>query len=128
MSSPEGVIYAEVPWLLQVAEHIDGDPQPDDLGPLIAGVARHRGQALGRDVYGSIWLKAASLLHTLARLPSLEHSNAQFAWLAAVAFLQVNGHTLDYPPKDAAALLRNVVTGDIGPQRIALQLRQWASA
>jgi death-on-curing protein len=128
MTTPEGLIYAEAPWLLQIAEHIHGDPQADDLGPLDAAVARHRAQAMGREIYGSIWLKAAALLHTLARLPSLEHSNGQFGWLSAVAFLQVNGRTLDYPPKEAAALVRDVVAGDIGIMGIALQLRRWAAA
>ncbi|MFD3456611.1 fic family toxin-antitoxin system, toxin component [Streptomyces sp. NPDC058691] len=124
---PEELIHAEVPWLLQVAEHITGDPQPDDLGPLDAAVARHRAQAMGREVYGSIWLKAAALLHTLVRLPSLEHSNAQFGWLAAVAFLQVNGRPLTYQPKDAATLVRGVVAGTVPPREIALQLRRWST-
>lgn len=125
---PDGVIYAEVPMLLQVAEHILGDPQADDLGVLPAAVARHRAEAMGQDVYGSIWLKAAALLHTLVRLPALEHSNGQFGWLAAVAFLRVNGHTLTYPPKDAAVLVRDAIAGAKSVKEIALQLRQWGTA
>lgn len=127
MSQPDAVIYADVPMLLQVAEHIVGDPQADDLGILPAAVARHRSEAMGREIYGTIWLKAATLLQTLARLPTLEHSNAQFGWLAAVAFLRINGHTLTYQPKDAAILMRDVVAGEAPVRKIALQLRQWAT-
>ncbi|MFF3256735.1 fic family toxin-antitoxin system, toxin component [Actinacidiphila glaucinigra] len=125
---PDGVIYADVRMLLQVAEHIAGDPQADDLGILPAAVARHRSEAMGREIYASIWLKAATLLHTLARLPALEHSNAQFGWLAAVAFLRVNGITLTYQPKDAAILVRDVVADEVPVRKIALQLRKWAAA
>ncbi|MFJ4849349.1 MULTISPECIES: fic family toxin-antitoxin system, toxin component [unclassified Streptomyces] len=128
MSRPDAVIYADVPMLLQVAEHITGDPQADDLGILPAAVARHRSEAMRREIYGSIWLKAAALLHTLARLPALEHSNGQFGWLAAVAFLRVNGHTLTYEPKDAAILVRDVIAGEAPVRQIALQLRQWDTA
>lgn len=124
---PDRVVYAEVPMLLQVAEQIFGDPQADDLGVLPAAVARHRSEAMGRDIYASIWLKAAALLHTLVRLPALEHSNAQFGWLAAVAFLRVNGHTLTYQPKDAAILVRDTVAGEKSVREIALQLRRWGA-
>jgi prophage maintenance system killer protein len=120
--------YVDEVWLLRLAERIDGDPQVNDLGPLFATVARHRARAMERDVYGSDWLKAAALLHTLARLDSLEHSNGQFAWLTTVGFLAVNGHHLEYPPKSAAALVMNTGAGLIGVQQIAVQLRQWVAS
>ncbi|MEU6346251.1 fic family toxin-antitoxin system, toxin component [Streptomyces sp. NPDC046977] len=125
MTHPEPEL-AEVSWLLQVAEHVTGDPQLIDLGPLFAAVSRHRSRAMNRDVYGSVWLKAAALMETLARLPALEHSNRQFAWLSAVAFLTVNGCTLDYPQKDAVALVNDVARGATAVQASALQLRRWA--
>lgn len=118
----------EEAFLLQLAERIDGDPQIDDLGPLFGAVARHRARAMERDVYGSDWLKAAALLHTLVRLPSLEHSNRQFAWLAAVGFLTLNGYHLNYPPKAAASMVNDAGAGLLAVQQIAVQLRQWATA
>ena len=101
---------AEVPYLLRLAETLPGDPQVDDLGPLYAAVARHQ---------------AAALLHTLARLPGLEHSNRAFAWAAAVGFLAINDHTLDYKPADAVTLVKDVSAGLIGVQQIASALRSW---
>jgi prophage maintenance system killer protein len=116
---------AEVPYLLRLAETLPGDPQVDDLGPLYAAVARHQAAAMGQDVYGSDWLKAAALLHTLARLPGLEHSNRAFAWAAAVGLLAINDHTLDYKPADAVTLVKDVSAGLIGVQQIASALRSW---
>jgi len=98
---------AEVPYLLRLAETLPGDPQVDDLGPLYAAVARHQAAAMGQDVYGSDWLKAAALLHTLARLPGLEHSNRAFACA------------------DAVTLVKDVSAGLIGVQQIASALRSW---
>jgi death-on-curing protein len=119
--------YVEVAWLLRLAEQIDGDPQLDDLGALFGAVARHRAHAMGRDVYGSDWLKAAALLHSLVRTPALEHSNGQFAWLTAIAFLELNGTHIGYSAKDAAALVADTAAGRVGVQQIALNLRRWAA-
>ena len=116
---------AEVPYLLRLAETLPGDPQVDDLGPLYAAVARHQAAALGQDVYGSDWLKAAALLHTLARLPCLEHSNRAFAWAAATGFLAINDLVLDCKPADAVTLVKDVAGGLIGIQQTAAVLRSW---
>ncbi|MFE0632788.1 fic family toxin-antitoxin system, toxin component [Streptomyces sp. NPDC058864] len=115
----------DVPFLLHAAEQIDGDPQVHELGPLYAAVARVQANAMERDVYGSDHLKAAALLHTLARLPSLEHSNLQFAWVSTVGFLVLQGHGLEYPPKHAAGLVRDAEAGRVTVEEIAVTLRDW---
>ncbi|MET9880971.1 fic family toxin-antitoxin system, toxin component [Actinacidiphila glaucinigra] len=120
-------LHLEVPWLLQLAEQITGDPQANDFGPLFAAVSRHSAVAMGRDVYGSLWLKAGALLETLSRLRTLEHSNRQFALMAAIAFLQVNGHSVNFPPKEAAILVRDVAEGDKSVVDAARALRDWAA-
>jgi death-on-curing protein len=115
----------DLSFLLHAAERLPGDPQVDDLGPLIAAVARVDARAMDRDVYGSPHLKAAALLHTLVRLPCLEHSNEPFAWASAEAYLALHGIALDYPPKDAVALVRDTAAGALGPARIARRLHDW---
>ncbi|MGI5518150.1 type II toxin-antitoxin system death-on-curing family toxin [Streptomyces sp. CA-106131] len=126
MSQPEGHPL-EVTFLLHAAELLDGDPQIDDYGPLYAAVGRVNARALETDIYGSLHLKAAALLQTLAKLPCLEHSNEAFAWHATEAFLMLNGCRLDYPPKAAVALVRDAASGALGVPRIARQLRAWTS-
>ncbi|WP_431964264.1 fic family toxin-antitoxin system, toxin component [Actinacidiphila sp. bgisy160] len=115
----------DVRFLLHAAEHITGDPQVEDLGPLFAAVARTQARAMDRDVYGSDAIKAAALLHTLAKLPCLEFSNLAFAWMSAVAYLQLQGHRLEYQPKVAADLVRDASAGRVGVSQIARQLRAW---
>ncbi|MEV7341758.1 fic family toxin-antitoxin system, toxin component [Streptomyces sp. NPDC093544] len=117
----------DVPFLLHAAGLLDGDPQVDDYGPLYAAAARANARAMERDVYGSLYLKAASLLQTLVRLPALEHSNEAFAWHSCEAYLALNGHRLTYRPKDAVALVRDATAATVGVAQIARQLRTWAT-
>ncbi|MGW0082330.1 fic family toxin-antitoxin system, toxin component [Streptomyces sp. NPDC003393] len=118
----------DVSFLLHAAELLHGDPQVDDFGPLYAAVARVNARPLERDVYGSVHLKAAALLQTLVRLPCLEHSNEAFAWHSAEAYLALNGHRLEYPPKEAVALVREAASGVLGVGLIGRQLRAWSAS
>ncbi|MDX3803279.1 fic family toxin-antitoxin system, toxin component [Streptomyces sp. AK04-3B] len=127
MSEQEPLHPLDVAFLLHAAELLDGDPQVDDYGPLYAAVARVNARAMERDIYGSLYLKAAALLHTLVRLPCLEHSNEAFAWHATEAYLGLHAHTLDCPPKAAVALVRDTAVGALGVARIARQLRDWTA-
>ncbi|WP_370418432.1 fic family toxin-antitoxin system, toxin component [Streptomyces sp. QH1-20] len=125
MNRPEPQHRLDVTFLLHAADLLDGDPRVDDYGPLYAAVARVNARAVNRDIYGSLHLKAAALLQTLARLPCLEHSNEAFAWHCAEAFLALNGQRLDYPPKAAVALVRDAASGTLGVAPVAEELRGW---
>ncbi|MER7927281.1 fic family toxin-antitoxin system, toxin component [Streptomyces sp. NPDC096057] len=118
----------DVTFLLHAAELLPGDPQVDDYGPLYAAVARVNARALERDVYGSLFLKAAALLQTLVRLPCLEHSNEAFAWHCTEAYLVLNGCLLEYSPKEAVALVRDAASGTSGVGLVGRQLRAWSVA
>ncbi|MCC3772128.1 fic family toxin-antitoxin system, toxin component [Streptomyces sp. UNOC14_S4] len=117
----------DVPFLLHAAELLPGDPQVqvDDYGPLFGAVARMHARAMDRDIYGSLHLKAGALLVGLVRMPCLEHSNDRFAWHVTEAFLGLNGHRLDYRPKDAVVLVREAGAGTVGVAQAALRLRAW---
>jgi death-on-curing protein len=115
----------DVAFLLHAAELLPGDPQVDDYGPLYAAVGRVNARAMERDVYGSVHLKAAALLQTLAKLPCLEHSDEAFAWHSTEAYLALNGHRLDYPPKEAVSLVRDAASGTLGVGMIGRRLRSW---
>ncbi|WP_407109546.1 fic family toxin-antitoxin system, toxin component [Streptomyces sp. DSM 116494] len=118
----------DVGFLLHAAELLPGDPQVDDYGPLYAAVARVNARAMERDIYGSVYLKAAALLQTLVKLPCLEHSNEAFAWHSTEAYLALNGYQLDYPPKEAVALVRDAASGATGVGLIGRQLRAWGGS
>lgn len=118
----------DVTFLLHSAGLLPGDPQVDDYGPLYAAVARVNARAMERDVYGSVYLKAAALLQTLVKLPCLEHSNEPFSWHCTEAYLAINGRRLDYPPKEAVSLVRDAASGLTGVGLIGRQLRSWSTS
>lgn len=118
--------YADVPYLLALAECMPGDPQVDDLGVLVAASERHRAVLMQKEVYETVTLKAAALLHSLARMPCLESHNATFAWISAAGFLSINGHKLDAPRVEAEELLRAVIDGRVGVKQIAARLKEWS--
>ncbi|GGY78659.1 fic family toxin-antitoxin system, toxin component [Streptomyces anulatus] len=118
----------DVTFLLHAAELLPGDPQVDDYGTLYAAVARVNARALERDIYGSLYLQAGALLQTLARLPCLEHSNEAYAWHCAEAYLALNGCRLEYPPKEAVALVRDAASGAMGVGLLGRQLRVWSDS
>ncbi|OEJ21065.1 type II toxin-antitoxin system death-on-curing family toxin [Streptomyces subrutilus] len=113
--------------LLQVAETLPGDPPCDDMGVLDAACSRIQSRYLERDVYGSLWLKAAALMQTLALHEPLEAHNDFFAWLAGEVFLATNGIHMNYEPKEARELVLSAGRKEIGAQAIAARLRGWTT-
>ncbi|MER7960216.1 fic family toxin-antitoxin system, toxin component [Streptomyces sp. NPDC096030] len=128
MTQNEPLHPLDVTFLLHAAELLPGDPQVDDYGTLYAAVARVNARALERDIYGSVYIKAAALLQTLVRLPCLEHSNEAYAWHCAEAYLALNGYRLEYLPKEAVALVRDAGAGVMGVGLVGRQLRAWSAS
>jgi death-on-curing protein len=93
-----------------------------DLGLLDAAAARPRSSAFGQDAYPSLGLKAAALLHSIARNPALVDGNKRLAWLAAVVFLDLNGHAAEVTDDVAFDLVMDVAKGVIDVEEIAARL------
>ena len=66
-----------------------------DVGLLDSAAARPRASAFGEDAYGTIDLKAAALVHSLARNHALVDGNKRLAWLAVVVFLDLNDREVE---------------------------------
>lgn len=113
--------------LLQIAQTLPGDPACLDLGVLDAACARVQAHYMGRDVYGSDWLKAAAMMETIALHEPLEAKNEFFAWLVAETFLNTNGQTLRYEPEEALALVMRAKHKGAPVQEIAALLRAWST-
>lgn len=113
--------------LLQVAQTLPGDPECRDLGILDAACARARAHYMRRDVYGSLWLKAAAMLETIALLEPLEEMNAFYAWLSAETFLATNEVHMNYAPEDALALVLRIKHKGSDLLEVSAQLRAWTT-
>ena len=78
----------------------------------IEGVAgRPSSTFSGEDLYATIWLKAAVMLHGLSSTQYFHDGNKRTAWLAASLFLRSNGHPLRDTPtiaREAFVLVSSV--------------------
>jgi len=93
-----------------------------DVGLLDSACARSRAKALGDEAYPTLELKAAALLHSLARNHALVDGNKRLAWLATVVFLELNGRAVGLSDDDAFALVMDVAAGKAEVDEIARRL------
>lgn len=94
-----------------------------DLGLLDSAAARPRSNAFGENAYPSLDLKAAALLHSIARNHALVDGNKRLAWLATVVFLDLNDQTPDLDDDAAFDLVMDAAQGTVEVEEIAARLR-----
>jgi death on curing protein len=114
--------YLDLEDLLRLTRDLRAGPVRD-LGLLDSAAARPRASAFGEDAYPTLELKAAALLHSIARNHALVDGNKRLAWLATVVFLDINGHATDIDDEAAFSLVMRVAAGDDDVRAIAECLR-----
>ncbi|WP_172388164.1 fic family toxin-antitoxin system, toxin component [Streptomyces sp. MNP-20] len=118
----------ELPWLLEVArQRLPGDPEVVDWGALEGARARHCFKVMDTSVYAEPHHRAAALLHSLVRVPALEHSNEMYAMAVALAFLEASGIAVQVKADQAVALAQQVASGALDVRQTASTLRTWIS-
>jgi death-on-curing protein len=80
-----------------------------DPGLLDSALHRPQSRFDGRDIYPTISLKAAALLHSLTRNHPLVDGNKRLAWLVTAIFLDLNGWCSTLSNVEAAELVLRVV-------------------
>jgi death on curing protein len=120
--------YLELDDLLDIArEAVGADVMVGDYGLLESALARPRASVFGQDAYPDLCLKAAGLLHSLARNHALVDGNKRLAWTACRTFLAINGHWISAPEDDRFEFVIQVATGALPDlDKIAEQLRAWS--
>jgi death-on-curing protein len=95
-----------------------------DPGLLDSALHRPRSSFAGTEVYPTVPLKAAALLHSLVRNHPLVDGNKRLAWLGTVIFLDLNGwrSTLDNVAA-AQLVLRMVVEHEMPLDQIEAALK-----
>lgn len=120
--------YLDLDDLLEIArEAIGGDVVVGDYGLLESALARPRASAFGQDAYPDLHLKAAALLHSLARNHALRDGNKRLAWTACRTFLAINAQWISAPEDERFHFVIRVATGVLPDlDKIADQLRTWS--
>jgi prophage maintenance system killer protein len=115
-------------WLSEVARaYVPGDPDVTDFGAFAAAVARHSYSPMGTPVYPEPHHRAAALLHSLIRVPALEHSNQLLGVMVAYAYLQASGLEVKVATDDALDLAAATAEGRLDVRGIAAALKTWIS-
>lgn len=107
------MIYLDLDELLYVAERTLGEVEIRDIGLLEAAVARPQANAFGKDAYRSVPVKAAALLHSLARNHALVDGNKRLALAGTIAFYGLNGLRLTLTNDEAYDLVMAVACGEL---------------
>jgi death on curing protein len=120
--------YLDLDDLLDIARGAVGaDAVVGDYGLIESALARPRTSVFGQDAYPSLHLKAAALLHSLARNHALVDGNKRLAWTACRTFLAINGQWISAPEDDRFEFVIKVATGVLPDlDKIAEQLLTWS--
>jgi death-on-curing protein len=120
--------YLDLEDLLEIARAaVGGEPAVRDYGLLESALARPRASVFGTDAYPDLHLKAAALLHSLARNHALVDGNKRLAWTACLTFLAINGHWISAPEDDRFEFVVQVASAALPDlDKIAEQLRIWS--
>jgi len=97
-------VYLSFEIILAINEDITGNRAIRDVGVIQSAAGRPSATAFGHDAYPTVWEKAAALLQSIACNHGFVDGNKRTAWLAAMAFLEVNGHPSDPAPGQAAVV------------------------
>lgn len=119
--------YLDLDDLLEIArEAVGGHVVVGDYGLLESALARPRASVFGQDAYPDLHLKAAALLHSVARIQALVDGNKRLAWTACRTFLAVNGQWIGASEDERFDFVIGVATGVLDLDEIAEQLRIWS--
>jgi death-on-curing protein len=120
--------YLDLDDLLVIAhEAVSRGVVVGDYGLLESALARPRASVFGEDAYPDLHLKAAALLHSLARNHALLDGNKRLAWTACRTFLAINGQWISAPEDDRFDFVIGVATGVLADLvEISDRLRTWS--
>lgn len=120
--------YLDLDDLLVIARRaIGNDVAVRDYGLLESALARPRASVFGEDAYPDVFLKAAALMHSLARNRALVDGNKRLAWTACRTFLALNDRWVAANEDDRFDFVIRVATGaEPELDEIAAQLRGWS--
>ncbi len=95
-----------------------------DLGLLASAVERPRTSAFGEDIYPTLELRIAALLHGINRNHPLVDGNKRLSWVCAIAYARINGFDLYASQDDIYDMVIEVAIGKTEVPKIA----EWISA
>ncbi len=120
------VEYLSLDDLLALVDRLGAGPVRD-IGLLDSAAARPRSSVFGQDAYPTLEIKAAALMHSIARNHALADGNKRLCLLAGGAFLRLNGHRFAIGQDEAFDLVMAIAEGRLDVPEIAAELTRLGS-
>lgn len=104
---------------------------PLDRDGIESAVHRPATSAFGEEAFPSLWMKAGVYVHSFSSTQYFSDGNKRTAWLAAVTFLDLNGHQVrqSIAPVEAEAFVlavsRRLFDVPEDPHRTLLRAGEW---
>jgi len=117
-----GVEYLDLEDVLGLVRVLGVGPVRD-VGLLDSATNRPRSSAFGEDAYPTMALKAAALLHSMAKNHALVDGNIRLAWLCTVVFCDLNCMMPAVSDDDAFQLVWDIASSEMDLEVIAEGLR-----
>lgn len=121
-------LYLTLEQVLDYHDRLAGGGPVRDREVIASAVARPQLGFGGHEAHATLGEKAAALLHGLASTQGFEDGNKRTAWIAAVAFLDLNGVELaDVPVIEAEAFAMAVAVSAWSDRTVA-KAAEWLTA
>ena len=114
--------YLDIHDLLEIGNSLIPDFRVREIGLLQAAAARPQTLVFGNDAYDTFPLKAAALMHSIARNHPLVDGNKRLAWAATRTFCILNGYDIFNDVDSAEIVVLSVATGTLDVVSIASAL------
>ena len=114
--------YLDIHDLLEIGNSLIPDFRVREIGLLEAAAARPQTLVFGNDAYDTFPLKAAALMHSIARNHLLVDGNKRLAWAATRTFCILNGYDIFNDVDSAEIVVLSVATGTLDVVSIASAL------
>ncbi len=115
--------YLEIHDLLEIGNSLIPDFRVREIGLLEAAAARPQTLVFGNDAYDTFPLKAAALMHSIARNHLLVDGNKRLAWAATRTFCILNGYDIFNDVDSAEIVVLGVASGTLDVVSIASALK-----
>jgi death-on-curing protein len=107
-----------------VIDEFGGSHGVRDVGLLESIVHKERSSFGGRDLYQTLWGKAAAFCEALVRYHVFVDGNKRTALMATARFLAVNGYELSATNKEAERIILDIVTKKADASALAVWLKK----
>ena len=95
-----------------------------DLGLLDSALARPKTTLFGEDVYPTLELKAAAMVHSIIKNHAMVDGNKRTSWFMLSSFLYINGYFIEMTADEGMEFTLGIATDKLSLAEAAAMIRK----